>query len=58
VMSDALIDSLVVSGDEAAIASRLTELLAAGLDEVLVMHVPVADPEGEQVRLVRLLGQL
>jgi len=57
-MSDALIDSLVVSGDEAAIASRLTELLAAGLDEVLVMHVPVADPEGEQARLVRLLGQL
>ena len=58
VMSDALIDSLVVSGDEAAIASRLTELLAAGLDEVFVMHVPVADPEGEQARLMRLLGQL
>jgi len=58
VMSDALIDSLVVSGDEAAIASRLAELLAAGLDEVLVMQVLVADPEGEQARLMRLLGQL
>ena len=57
VMSDALIDSLVVSGDEAAIASRLAELLAAGLDEVLVMQVLVADPEGEQARLMRLLGQ-
>lgn len=57
-MPDALIDNLVVSGDEAAIAARLIELLAAGLDELLVMPVPVADPEGEQTRLMRLIGQL
>ena len=57
-MSDALIDSLVVSGDEATIAARLVELLAAGLDELLVMPVPVADPEGERAQLTRLIGQL
>ena len=34
-MTDALIDSLVISGDEAAIAARFTELLEAGLDELL-----------------------
>ena len=53
-MSDALIDSLVVS----AIATRLANLLAGGLHELLVMSIPVADPEGEQARLMRLIGQL
>lgn len=57
-MSDALIDSLVVSGDEAAIGARLAELLAAGMDEVLVMPVPVADSVGERTRLTRLIGQI
>jgi alkanesulfonate monooxygenase SsuD/methylene tetrahydromethanopterin reductase-like flavin-dependent oxidoreductase (luciferase family) len=57
-MTDALIESLVVSGDEAIIAARLTELLEAGLDELLVMTVQVASPEGEQARLARLIGQL
>lgn len=57
-MSDALIDSLVVSGNEAAITERLVGLLAAGLDELLVMPIGVADPAGEQARLARLIGQL
>ena len=57
-MTDALIDSLVVYGDEATIAARFTELLEAGLDELLIMNVQVADPEVEQVRLARLIGQL
>jgi alkanesulfonate monooxygenase SsuD/methylene tetrahydromethanopterin reductase-like flavin-dependent oxidoreductase (luciferase family) len=57
-MTDALIDSLVVYGDEATIAARFTELLEAGLDELLIMNVQVADPEVEQVRLARLVGQL
>jgi F420-dependent oxidoreductase-like protein len=57
-MPDALIDNLVLSGDEAAIAARLNELLAAGLDELLVMPIPVADPEAEWTRLARLIGQL
>jgi F420-dependent oxidoreductase-like protein len=57
-MTDALFDSLVVSGEEAAIAARFNELLEAGMDELLVMAVPVAHPQGEQARLARLIGQL
>lgn len=58
VMSDALFDSLVVSGDEATVASRLKGLLTSGLDELLVMPIGVANPEDEQLRLARLIGQL
>ncbi len=57
-MTDALLDNLVVSGDETAIAARLNELLDAGLDELLVMAVPVVDLQSEQARLGRLIGQL
>jgi alkanesulfonate monooxygenase SsuD/methylene tetrahydromethanopterin reductase-like flavin-dependent oxidoreductase (luciferase family) len=57
-MSDALIDNLVVSGDEAAVKERLVELLGMGLDELLVMQVPVADAKGEMERLMRLIGQM
>ncbi len=57
-MSDAFIDSLVVSGDEAVVADRLTDLLAMGLDELLVMPIPVMDPTGEPYQLARLIGQL
>jgi hypothetical protein len=57
-VSDALIDSLVASGDEAVIAARLTDLLARGLDELLVMPVPIANAQDEQARLMRLIGQL
>src|SRR6266516_3533772 len=56
-ITDALVDSLVVSGDEATVKQRLTELLATGLDELLVMGVAVADAAGEQERLTRLIGQ-
>jgi alkanesulfonate monooxygenase SsuD/methylene tetrahydromethanopterin reductase-like flavin-dependent oxidoreductase (luciferase family) len=57
-ISDALIDNLIVAGDEATIKQRLVELLGMGLDELLVMQVPVADAEGEQARLMRLIGQM
>jgi hypothetical protein len=57
-MSDNLIDSLVVSGDEATIISRLTELLAVGLDELIVMPIPVVDPAVELERLIGLIGRL
>jgi F420-dependent oxidoreductase-like protein len=57
-MTDALLESLVVSGDEAIVAERLTELLEAGLDELLVMSVQVAAPSDEQARLARLIGQI
>ena len=57
-MTDTLIDSLVISGDEATIAGRFTELLEAGLDELFVMNMQIADPEIEQMRLLRLIGQM
>ena len=57
-MPDALLDSLVVSGDETAVTARLTELLARGLDELLVMPITVADADSERLQLAKLLGQL
>jgi alkanesulfonate monooxygenase SsuD/methylene tetrahydromethanopterin reductase-like flavin-dependent oxidoreductase (luciferase family) len=57
-VSDALVDHLVVIGDEATVATRLRELIDSGLDELLLTNLPVADPAGEWLRLVRLAGQL
>ncbi len=57
-MPDALLDTLVVSGDEAAVTARLQALLAEGLDELLLMPVIVTDADGELKRLARLIGQL
>ncbi len=55
---DALVDGLVVSGDEATIAARLRELLDGGLDELLVLPVPIADEAAERQRAARLVGGL
>jgi F420-dependent oxidoreductase-like protein len=55
---DALVDSLVISGNEATVAARFTELLAAGLDELNVGLVPITDAGDEQSRLMHLIGQL
>jgi alkanesulfonate monooxygenase SsuD/methylene tetrahydromethanopterin reductase-like flavin-dependent oxidoreductase (luciferase family) len=55
---DALVDSLVISGNEATVAARFTELLAAGLDELNVALVPITDAGDEQSRLMHLIGQL
>jgi hypothetical protein len=58
-LPDALVDNLVISGNEAAVAALLTELLAAGLDELMVSLVPIAACSDEQqVRLMHLIGQL
>lgn len=57
-MPDALFDSLVVSGDEATVRTRLVDLLSKGLDELLVMPIGVANPESEQKQLRQLIGQL
>lgn len=58
VAPDALIESLVIAGDEDSVRRRLTDALAAGLDEILVMLVTVADEAAERARLMRLLGAL
>ena len=47
-VSDDLVEILVISGNEAAVAARFTELLEAGLDELMVSIVPTAgEGEGE-----------
>jgi len=57
-MSDDLINSLVISGSATAIADRLTETLASGLDELLVLPVAVQDGDRELAQLMQLIGQL
>lgn len=58
VVSDKLIDSLVVIGDEAAVQARLKELLASGLDELLVNGLSMGDLENERERLISFVGGL
>ena len=55
---DALVDSLVISGNEATVTARFTELLAAGLDELNVFLLPITDASDEQLRIMHLIGQL
>lgn len=58
VVSDALVENLAVIGDEASVAGKLRGLLAQGLDELLVMPVPVADAAEAQARMRTLIGKL
>jgi F420-dependent oxidoreductase-like protein len=53
---DALARSLVVFGNKATVARQLTELLAQGLDELVVLLVPVQDASQELAQLARLIG--
>jgi alkanesulfonate monooxygenase SsuD/methylene tetrahydromethanopterin reductase-like flavin-dependent oxidoreductase (luciferase family) len=55
---DSLVDSLIVSGNEATVVARFIELLAAGLDELMVTLVPIKDAVDEQTRLMHLIGRL
>jgi len=55
---DALARARVISGDEETVRSRLQELLASGLDELLLQLTPVADEEKERQQLLRLVGSL
>lgn len=55
---DELIDSLVVSGDDQAIAARLSELLSNGLDELLVLNIPIGNAAQEWARLAHIIGEM
>jgi len=57
-MSDDLIGSLVISGSATAIAGRFKELLASGLDELLVLPIPVQQADNELYQLMQLIGGL
>lgn len=56
-LPDALLDELVVSGTPDEIAARLHQIQAAGVDELLVMRVTVADSEAEDAALLDLLAR-
>ena len=55
---DALVRSLVVFGNEASVARQLTALLDQGLDELLVMLIPVQDAARERAQIARLIGSM
>jgi alkanesulfonate monooxygenase SsuD/methylene tetrahydromethanopterin reductase-like flavin-dependent oxidoreductase (luciferase family) len=55
---DALARALVISGDEATVRSRIQELLASGLDELMLQFVPIADQERELNQLLQIVGSL
>ena len=57
-LSDALVDNVIISGNEEIVAARSTELLTAGLDEPMVNPVPIKDAIDEMRRLMHLIGQL
>ncbi len=54
----ALLKELVVSGDQAQVEQRLRELLASGLDELLLMLIPVKDEARERGELMQVIGGL
>lgn len=58
IMSDDLIGSLVLSGSPTIITERLHELLATGLDELLVMLIPTQHAESEMHQLMHLIGHI
>jgi F420-dependent oxidoreductase-like protein len=54
-MPDALLDSLVVAGTPETVRARLEAIQAAGVDELIVTHVPVADGDDEEAALISVL---
>jgi F420-dependent oxidoreductase-like protein len=57
-VSDHLIESIIISGDESKVRERLLELFAQGVDELTIGVVPISDAAQETVRLARLVGRL
>jgi alkanesulfonate monooxygenase SsuD/methylene tetrahydromethanopterin reductase-like flavin-dependent oxidoreductase (luciferase family) len=55
---DALARTLVISGDEAAVRDRVQELLASGLDELLLLAIPIADEAMERRQMLHLIASL
>lgn len=56
--SDALIDNLVLSGDDDAIIAGIHERLDRGMDELLLNLVPTDDPRADEDALLRIIGRL
>ena len=57
--TDEMLESVVISGDEAAVAERLEDVFAWGSSEVLATVIPVGDSQERSVeRTMRLLAQV
>jgi len=52
VLTDDLLDALVVSGTPQAIVARLAEILDCGVSELLLTLVPVKDADAEELELL------
>lgn len=48
---DTLVESLVISGNEDTVSGHFSELLASGLNELMVTLLPIIDANDEQARL-------
>ena len=57
-VSDDFVNNMIISGNEDTVATSLTKLLNAGLDELMVSLVSVVDEKYEQTQLMHLIGQL
>ena len=57
-MSDALLDNLVIMGHNDAIKARIGELLASGIDELLLTLMPEGDESMQWTHLFELIGSL
>ncbi len=55
-LPDALLDELIVSGEPDAVRARLEAIQAAGVNELIVTHVPVADADAEMAALAAVLA--
>ena len=56
--TEELVKSLVVAGDPAMVQQRVRELIESGLDELLLMMVPVADETREREQLLQIIATL
>ena len=56
ILPDALLDTLIVSGDAAAVRERLAAIQAAGVDDLLITHVPIHDAAAEEEALCAVLA--
>ena len=60
IVSDTLIENLVICGNEATVAGRLTEILGTGIDELMISLVPItaADEDEQRAQLMHLISRL
>ena len=55
---ESLVESLVISGNEDTVRGRFSELLASGLDELMLTRLPIININDEQVRFLQLVAGL